>query len=149
MNTTILLTWLIRYGHVAAGAIWVGGYLVLAFLMIPALAKNTNDALEQLCHLTVRVLTYTGTATIFFGLLLVTRTRGFGSFFKGEWGAIMIICIVISIALLGIGDGGLRPALRRIKETGNVQPARRLAMLAFGLTILAVGLMTRALYVTS
>ncbi len=149
MNVAVLIAWLFRFAHVAAGAMWLGGYLVLAFLMIPALAKSGNETLEQLTHLTVRVLTYVGTATIFFGLLLVTRTRGFASLFTGEWGAIIITCFIISIALLGLGDSGIRPALRRLPTTGNAAPAQRLALIGFGLTILAVALMTRALYATS
>ena len=146
----VLLTWLIRYGHVAAGAVWLGGYLVLAFIIIPALAKSGDEALNQLAQFTVRVLTYTGTVTIFFGLLLVTRTRGYGTILRGgEWGAIIISCIVIAVALLGIGDGALRPALRRLPETRDATPARRLAILGFVLTVLAVGLMTRAIYALS
>lgn len=149
MNTTILLTWLFRFGHVAAGAMWVGGYLVLAFVMVPALAKGRNEVLEQLSHLTVRVLTYTGTATIIFGLFLVWRTRGYGSLFNGEWGGIIITCFVIAVALLGMGDSALRPALRRLPTTGNAAPARRFALLGFVLTVLVIGLMTRALYAPS
>lgn len=147
MSTAATLTWLVRYGHVAAGALWLGGYLVLAFVLVPALAKRDEEGvLERLTMTTVRVLSYTGTATIFFGLLLVTRTRGFDNLFSGEWGGIVVSCIVIAVALLGIGDSALRPALRRLKETHNVQPARRLALTGFALSLLAVGLMTRALY---
>lgn len=149
MNTTLLVTWLLRYGHVAAGAMWLGGYLVLAFVMIPALARERDERLEHLTHFTARVLTYVGTATLFFGMLLVTRTRGYGVLLEGEWGTIIIVCFILTVALLGIGDGGLRPALRRMKDTGNAKPARRLALLGFGFTVLAVGLMTRALYAGS
>ncbi len=149
MNADVLFTWLFRYGHVVGGAVWLGGYLVLAFVMIPALTKGRDETLEQLSHFTVRVLTYTGTATIIFGLLLVPRTRGYDNLLVGEWGGIILSCVVIAIVLLEIGDGGLRPALRRIQETGNARPAGRLALLGFALTVLAVGLMTRALYVDS
>ncbi|MEM7735953.1 MAG: hypothetical protein AAF267_09205 [Deinococcota bacterium] len=156
---TVLLTWLYRYAHVAAGSIWLGGYLVLTFVMIPALGKDSNGKgdsrqLEHLAHLTVRVLTYVGTATIVFGLMLVTRTRGFASLNMagprgGEWGGIIITCIIIAVALLGIGDGALRPALRRIQHTQDIRPARRWALVGFSLTLIAVGLMTRALYASS
>ena len=111
-------------------------------------AAETPDAdeLEALTLTTVRVLSYTGTATIFFGLLLVPRTRGYDSLLGGEWGGIVVSCIVIAVALLGLGDSALRPALRRLKETRDVRPARRLALTGFALSLLAVGLMTRALY---
>ena len=147
MSVAATVTWLVRYGHVVGGALWLGGYLVLAFLLIPALAKGASTQLQQLTGTTVRVLTYSGTATIFFGIILVTRTRGFDSLLGGEWGGIVIACIVIAVALLGIGDGALRPALRRVGETQNVRPAQRLALLGFVLSVVAVGLMTRALYV--
>lgn len=65
----------------------------------------------------MRVLTYTGTATIFFGLLLIPRTRGYDNLLGGKWGGIIVSCIVIAVALIG-----------------------------FGLSVFAVGLMTRALY---
>lgn len=146
MTPEATLTWLVRYGHVVGGALWLGGYLVLAFLLIPALARSATAQLEQLTETTVRVLTYAGTATIFFGLILITRSRGFDSLLRGEWGGIIIACFVIAVALLGIGDGALRPALRRMSETQDVRPARRLALFGFVLSVLAVGLMTRALY---
>ena len=149
MTLAATVTWLLRYGHVVGGALWVGGYIVLAFLLIPALAKDKGGqlGLESLTETTVRVLTYSGMATIFFGLLLVPRTRGYDSLLKGEWGGIVITCIVIAVALLGIGDGALRPALRKIKETKDIRLARRFALLGFALTLIAVGLMTRAIYV--
>ena len=149
MSLTATMTWLIRYGHVVGGGLWLGGYIVLAFLLIPALAKGGQSGLESLTEITVRVLTYSGTATIFFGLILISRTRGYDRLFKGEWGGIVMTCIVIAVALLGIGDGALRPALRRIKDTKDTRPARRLALVGFIFTLLAVGLMTRTIYVPS
>lgn len=147
MSAAATLTWLVRYGHVAAGALWLGGYLVLAFVLVPALAKGGGaGVLERLTLTTVRVLTYTGTATIFFGLLLVPRTRGYDDLLGGEWGGLIVSCVVIAVALLGLGDSALRPALRRLKETGDVKAAQRFALLGFALSLLAVGLMTRALY---
>lgn len=142
--------WLIRYGHVLGGGIWVGGYALLALVIIPWLEREANDKVAGLAQTAVRLLTYTGTATIAFGLLLILRTRGWGALTRGgEWGGIIITCIVIAIALLGIGDGGLRPALRRLAAGGDGRAARRFAWIGFGLTILAVGLMTRALYASS
>lgn len=98
MNVTTTVTWLVRYGHVLGAAIWVGGYVVLALPIVPLLARragrNGTSALDashplpQLAMLLVRVLTYTGTATIGFGVILITRTRGFENVdFGNEWGA--------------------------------------------------------------
>ncbi|MBA3943999.1 MAG: hypothetical protein H0X37_05490 [Herpetosiphonaceae bacterium] len=146
---TTLLTWLIRYGHVLSGGVWVGGYALLALVVVPLMATGTNEVLNRLAITAVRILTYAGTLTIAFGIVLITRTRGVRSLLHGEWGMIVITCLVIAIGLLGLGDGALRPALRRLAATGDGRAARRFAWIGFGLTIVAVGLMTRALYARS
>ncbi len=143
----LLLAWLIRYGHVLFATTWVGGYILLAFFIIPRI--NSGEKSESLVKLTiaiVRVLTYTGTLTMGFGLVLITRTRGFSSLFTSTWGALIITGFVIALVLLGIGDGAMRPALRKIEQKGN-GPARRWAIIGAILTILAVGIMTGATYV--
>ncbi|GHO78661.1 hypothetical protein KSD_64320 [Ktedonobacter sp. SOSP1-85] len=143
---TTIVSWLIRYGHVLSAAIWVGGYALLAFFIIPLLGKEPNETLKQLALTTARVLTYTGTLTMGFGLILITRTRGFANLFGSAWGSLIIAGFVIAIILLGIGDGALRPAIQLINKTGNV-PARRWALAGFILTVLAVGVMTGATFV--
>jgi hypothetical protein len=77
---------------------------------------------------------------------LIWRTRGFGSLLGGEWGGIVITSIVLAVAMLGIGDSGLRPALRRIPPSGNAASARRLAIILFVIAVIVVALMTRAPY---
>jgi hypothetical protein len=147
---TLTMTWLIRYGHVLGGALWLGGYVMLALVILPLLAKYRTEVLENLAIISVRVMTYAGTATLAFGLVLVTRTRGFQSVMAfGEWGMIIVTCIFIAVALLGIGDGALRPAIQKIKVTGNSSSAQRFAFIGLALTVIAIGLMTRALYTVS
>lgn len=146
----LTITWLIRYGHVLGGGLWVGGYALLALVIVPLLAKAPNAKMIEAANHAVRLLTYTGTGTIVFGLLLIFRTRGAAAITSGgEWGMIVLSCAVIAIALLGIGDGALRPALRHLAATGDARKAQRYAWLGFGLTILAIGFMTRALYAGS
>ncbi|MCE7989729.1 MAG: hypothetical protein DYG89_51950 [Caldilinea sp. CFX5] len=143
----ITTTWLVRFGHVLGGGLWVGGYALLAVVIVPLLEKEKNAKMVAIAMNAVRLLTYTGMATIFFGLLLILRTRGWASVTRwGEWGMIITLCAIIAVALLGIGDGALRPALRHLAATGDGGRARRYAWVGFGLTILAIGLMTRALY---
>lgn len=145
----LLWTWLIRYGHVLSAGIWLGGYALLALVLIPRLEKQANDTLLGVTLATVRLLTYAGTATMAFGLLLVTRTRGFARLIEGgEWGGIVVAGIVIAVALLGIGDSALRPALKQW-EQGGARRAQRWAWIGFILTILAIGLMTRLIYALS
>jgi len=55
---------------------------------------------------------------------------------------------VIALVLLGIGDGALRPALRKIEQVGN-GPARRWATIGAALTVLAVGIMVCAIIIAA
>jgi putative copper export protein len=143
---TTIVSWLIRYGHVLGAAVWVGSYALLAFFIIPLLGKEPNETLMRLAITTIRVLTYTGTLTMGFGLVLITRTNGFANLFGSAWGSLIITGFVIAITLLGIGDGALRPAILRISKAGDA-PARRWAIAGFILTVLAVGVMTGATFV--
>lgn len=124
---------------------WVGGYALLAFFIIPFIGKVESEAPVRLAITIVRVLTYTGTLTMAFGLVLITRTRGFANLIDSTWGGLIITGFVIAVVLLGIGDGALRPAIRRIRKTGD-GPARRWAIIAFVLTVIAVGIMTGATF---
>ena len=142
----VFLTWLIRYGHVVFAAAWVGGYAVLAFMIVPLLENGASEKLTQLAINTVRLLTYTGTLTIGFGVVLITRTRGFGNFFGSAWGGLVMTAFIIAIVLLGIGDGALRPAIKRLAKAEQA-PARLWAPIGFILTVIAVGVMTGATYV--
>lgn len=144
---TMVVSWLIRYGHVLGAATWVGGYALLAFLIIPLVGKNANEILLRLAVTAVRFLTYTGTLTMGFGIVLITRTNGFANLFGSAWGSLIITGFVIAIVLLGIGDGALRPAILRIGKTGDNAPAHRWAIVGFVLTVLAVGVMTGATFV--
>ncbi len=142
----LLISWLIRYGHVVGAGVWVGGYALLAFVIVPLISKGASEMLVQLAINTVRFLTYAGTLTIGFGIVLITRTNGFSNLFSSAWGALIITAFVIAIVLLGIGDGALRPAIKRLAKTGEA-PARLWATVGFILTVIAVGVMTGATYV--
>lgn len=147
---TLIVTWLVRYGHVLSGGLWVGGYALLAMVVMPRLQREVTAPLLSVTIAAVRLLTYVGAATILFGLLLITRTRGFATIMRGgEWSGIVISCLVIAIALLGIGDGVLRPALKRADKAGSLRRAQRWCWLALILSVLAIGLMTRAIYAIS
>lgn len=143
---TMFISWLIRFGHIVGAAMWVGGYALLAFFIIPLLGKGQNETLTRLAVTTVRFLTYAGTFTMGFGLVLIPRTNGFANLFRSAWGSLIITGFVIAVVLLGIGDSALRPAIRQISKRG-VAPARRWAIAGFVLTILAVGVMTGATFV--
>jgi putative copper export protein len=146
-----VLSWLVRFLHVFGAALWVGGYAVLALAVVPLMARRPSETLLEGALLATRVLSNAGALTIVAGLFLVAQTRGYGSLLGGEWGAIVIACIVLAIALMGVGDAGLRPALRRVNDggAGAVGAARRWALAGLITGGLAIALMTRALYARS
>lgn len=144
---TSIVTWLIRYGHVLSATCWVGGYALLALVIIPVLKKGPNKLLTQMAITVVRVLTYTGTLTIGFGLVLVMYTRGYANLLHSKWGMLVLGGIVIAVVLLGIGDGALRPAIKRLPTSGDARKALLWAGVGFALTVIAIGLMTAAVYV--
>lgn len=147
---TLIVTWLVRYGHVLSGSMWLGGYAMLAMVVMPRLQRHAAEPLLSITMAAVRLLSYVGTATILFGLLLITRTRGFATILHGgEWSGIVVSCLLIAIALLGIGDGLLRPALKAAGQKGSLNRAQRWTWLALILSVLAIGLMTRAIYASS
>jgi putative copper export protein len=143
------LTWLVRYGHVLSAAIWTGGYAALVILLYPLLGREDRATIARIAEPVARFLSYAGTATFVFGLVLIYRTRGYGTLGLNEWGMIVIVSIVLATAVLGIGDSALRPALRRVAETGDVTRAQRMAVVSLALLIVAIGIMTRALYASS
>jgi len=61
----LTITWLIRYAHVLDGGLWVGGYALLALVIIPHLEKVANNVLAQAAMAVVRLLTYSGMGIIF------------------------------------------------------------------------------------
>lgn len=146
MDVEQTITWLMRYGHVVSGAGWLGGYAVLSLLIVPRLERDGGNGLTRLSEALMRFVTMSGTATVAFGAILIWRTRGYGQLGRGEWGLLILASIIISVLLLGMGDSALRPAIRRLPETGNRSTIRRLALTGLVLTILVFGLMTRALY---
>ncbi|MCX6047917.1 MAG: hypothetical protein NT075_22690 [Chloroflexi bacterium] len=67
---SVLWTWLVRYGHLLSAGIWVGGYALLALVLMARLEKQANDGLLAVTLTTVRLLSYVGTATLVFGFVL-------------------------------------------------------------------------------
>jgi uncharacterized membrane protein len=147
-----LITWLARTLHVVGAAVWVGGYAVLVIALVPALARESQTVVRQLALAAVRIVSFAGALTIIAGLALVARGRGYAALLTGgEWGFNVITAAILAVALMGITDAGLRPALRRIgpESPGSMATVRRLAVAALALGVLAIAVMTRALYAPS
>jgi putative copper export protein len=143
-----LITWAVRAIHVASAAIWVGGYAIMLFAIVPYLAKERNETIKALGVTTVRVISMASLVTVLAGLAMIWRSRGYGMLLAGEWGGIVISSIVVAIVMGAIGDAGLRPAIRRLDPDlpGGVTAVRRWALAGLVLGIFAVLLMTRAIY---
>src|SRR3569833_3970927 len=85
-----ILTWLVRFGHVAAAASWAGSYVVLAVVLVPALRRHPSDGLLQAVLALVRLASLVVIASMRVGLVLVARTRGYEYLLLGEWGGIVL-----------------------------------------------------------
>jgi putative copper export protein len=143
-----ILTWLVRALHVLGAAVWIGGYAVMLLAIVPHLARSGDESIRRLAISAVRVISYASVLTVVGGLALIWRSRGYGFLLAGEWGGIVISCIVLAIALGAIGDAGLRPAIRRLdpEATASVAAVRRWALTGLLVGVLALLLMTRAIY---
>ncbi|MCX6024585.1 MAG: hypothetical protein NTZ05_23200 [Chloroflexi bacterium] len=139
-----LLTWAVRTFHVASAAFWIGGYAVMALLIVPALVRRPSDDLRRLALATARLLSIAGTMTILTGAVMITRSRGYGMLFRGEWGGIVLTAFVLAVLMMAIGDGGLRRAL--LGTAKDASTARRWAIAGLMLGVLAITVMTRAIY---
>jgi putative copper export protein len=143
-----LIAWAFRSIHILGAGFWLGGYAIMLFVIVPHLARERNETVRSIALALVRVLSFSGTLTIVAGLVLIWRTRGYGSLIGGEWGGIIITCIVLAVALMGIGDSGLRPAVRRLapERPETVGAVRRWALAGLVVTMVVLSLMTRAIY---
>jgi len=143
-----MLTWIVRALHVLGAAVWLGGYALMLLVIVPYLARTRDESVRRLAMSAVRLISYASVLTIVGGLALIWRSRGYGFLLAGEWGGIVITCIVLALALGALGDAGLRPALRRLDADppGSVAAVRRWALAGLLIGVLAVLLMTRAIY---
>lgn len=80
--------WLVRFLHVLAAALWLGGTALVA--LRPEAAPR-------------RYFHWVGTATIGFGLLLVGQTRGYARLGHGEWGMIVATGLVLALLWMALG----------------------------------------------
>jgi putative copper export protein len=143
-----LITWAVRAIHVAGAALWVGGFAVMLLAIVPYLARERNEAVRGIALATARVISIAGAVTVIAGLVMISRSRGYGFLLVGEWGGIVISSIVIAVLMGFVGDAGLRPAIRRLtpESPEGVATVRRWALAGLALGVVAVLLMTRAIY---
>ena len=143
-----MLTWAVRSIHVLGAALWLGGYAVMLLAIVPFLARERNETVRAIALATTRVLSIAGALTVVAGLVMISRSRGYGFLLVGEWGGIVVSSIVIAVIMGAIGDAGLRPAIRRLDPDapGGVAAVRRWALAGLIAGALAVLLMTRAIY---
>ena len=143
-----MITWAVRSIHVLGAALWLGGYAVMLLAIVPFLARERNETVRAIALATTRVLSIAGALTVVAGLVMISRSRGYGFLLVGEWGGIVVSSIVIAVIMGAIGDAGLRPAISRLdpETPGGVAVVRRWALAGLILGVLAVVLMTRAIY---
>jgi putative copper export protein len=143
-----LITWAVRAVHVFGAALWLGGFAVMLLAIVPSLARDRNEGVRAIALATARVISIAGAVTVIAGLVMISRSRGYGFLLVGEWGGIVVGSIVLAIIMGAIGDAGLRPAIRRLgpDAPNGMAAVRRWALAGLIVGILAVLLMTRAIY---
>ena len=143
-----IITWLVRSIHILGAACWLGGYALLLFAIVPALARDPNESIRRLALTTCRVLSISGAVTVLGGLALIWRSRGYGFLLAGEWGGIVISSFVLAVVMGAIGDAALRPAIRRLDpgQPASVAAVRRWTLVGLLVGVLILLLMTRAIY---
>ena len=143
-----ILNWLVRALHILGSACWLGGYALMLFVIVPALAREPNESIRRLAITATRVLSMAGGLTVLAGLALIWRTRGYAFLLAGEWGGIVISSFVLAIVMGAIGDALLRPAIRRLDPArpGTLAAVRRWTLAGLLVGVLILLLMTRAIY---
>lgn len=146
-----MVTWAVRSAHILGAAVWLGGYAVMLLVIVPCLTRERNETVRRLGMGTARIISVAGGLTILAGLVLIWRSRGYSSLLLGEWGGVVISSFIVAFAMMGVGDSGLRPALRRLSpdDPATVEPVRRWAAVGLTLGVLGVLLMARAIYARS
>ena len=146
-----LITWAVRAVHVFGAAVWLGGFAVMLLAIVPCLARERNESVRAIALATARIISIAGGVTVVAGLIMISRSRGYGFLLVGEWGGIVISSVVLAVIMGAIGDAGMRPAIRRLDPDapGGVAAVRRWALAGLIVGVLAVLLMTRAIYARS
>lgn len=132
------MAWFFRFLHLAGGIAWLGTYVVLVSAMLPQF-KSGEERVKAGILQALRLASTAGAVTILAGLGLVSVTRGFDAFGRGEWGGSVAGSLLLSVALLGIQDGVIRRAIKR----DGVEKARKWAAVLLGVGILIVAIMAR------
>ena len=85
------------------------------------------------------------------GLLLIWRTRGFENVGRGEWGGLLLVSIVLTLAMMWLGGRRIGGLLRRADTLTPQEASRagRLTMMLVGTGVLVLAMMTRMLYAAS
>jgi putative copper export protein len=143
-----IITWIVRSIHILGAAVWLGGYVIMLLVIVPYLARERDESIRRLALATTRALSFAGALTVLAGLVLIWRSRGYGLLLSGEWGGIVIACFVLAFVLGAIGDAGMGPAIRRLdpERPGGVATVRRWALAGLIVGVLALSLMSRAIY---
>jgi putative copper export protein len=80
-----LITWAVRSIHVLGAALWLGGYAVMLLAIVPYLARERNETARAIALATARLISIAAALTVVAGLVMITRSRGYGFLFVGEW----------------------------------------------------------------
>lgn len=113
----------LRTLHILPGVLWVGGALIMAWVVEPQLRAAgpavQGPAMRAIGKQLSLALTAAAGVAILMGFVLVARTpgHGFGDLFTTSWGWAIGLGLVVAVVSAGIGSmaGG---ALRRMDAVG-------------------------------
>ncbi|MSQ37099.1 MAG: hypothetical protein EXR61_02145 [Chloroflexi bacterium] len=115
---------IVQYLHVTAGILWIGGAFYTIFVQTPAIMAAPPQArgpvIAQLAPRQIFYILRLGEATIITGVLRIMvsgRAREIENL-ASRWTLSIVIGAVLTVILLGLGHGIVKPALKRMLTLG-------------------------------
>src|SRR5918997_1176235 len=100
-----LITWAGRAVHVFGAALWLGRVAGVFLGDLASPAGGRNEPVRAIALATARVISIAGAVTVIAGLVMISRSRGYGFLLVGEWGGIVVSSIVLAVVMGGGADG--------------------------------------------
>lgn len=155
--------WFIRFLHILAGVMWVGGIFLWSMVIAPSLEKRVPPQAAGPTMMTIaprlpRYFGIAGAVTVITGLWNMGLLVGFGNigdgFQQGSWGIALGASFFTAIIMLVVAFGVLQPSVNKMldlaKSSAGAPPADRMAPLKkkvklAGMTNLLLGTLALAL----
>ncbi len=125
----LILHLLVQWLHILTGITWVGGYIVVDFILMPALlklpveqAKKTYDLIGKFAG---PVMATSGTLVVLLGIIrgtLLGPITSFSFLFTSAYGITWLIALALSLILAAWGAGWHDRVVGPVWEKDRVKP---------------------------